>query len=154
MDHVDQAVLAKTYEQRDRRWVVAQQIWIVLVTFASSSARMPDGEKRLTYDALASDLGWIGRDRGMKVRSALSLVGMYCAINDLPMLNLLVVDPATGRPGTLALIPRENASLASIHRKALAFRWSSIRVPSPGAFRRINVQWNALAKHCNVEMLK
>lgn len=154
MPNIDQAVVAKTYAQDDRRWVVAQQIWMVLVGFAMTrNATHNAAEKTLSYDALASDLGWSGRDRAMKVRGALGLVGLYCAVNKLPMLNLLVVESSTGRPGSQAVIPHENADLASLHRRALAFRWASVRVPTPGAFRRINVQWSVLIAQANCEAL-
>ena len=57
----------------------------------------------------------------LNTRCPLGLVGLYCAVNGLPMISLLVVNKASNVPGIGAFIHPDSVSLIHEQNSALYF---------------------------------
>jgi len=149
---VDSAIVSKSFAANDRRWVKAQQTLVILLQFvAACRAQGQSGIRhRMTYEELAESLEWTGKMAAFNTRRPLGLVGLYCAVNGLPLLNLLVVNKASSVPGLGAFIYSDSVSLIHEQNAALYFQWSRIRVPTPGAFRRIDDDYENLMERVGV----
>lgn len=115
-----------TLEQR------AQQFWSVLV-FAARE------QKVISYSMLAQITGFFD-DPG----PVLYCIYCYCQQNDLPPLNALVVDAATGHPGDEC--PRDYREWSTQHSRIFVYDWLERPAPSEEMLQE------ALAKQEEVEM--
>ncbi|MGR3485091.1 MAG: hypothetical protein ACU0BF_07075 [Paracoccaceae bacterium] len=103
-------------------------------------------EGLISYGGLAIRLGLeVGASGTFSV--ALGHVARYCAINDLPALNSVVVNAKTGLPGDgVLLADYESAKREFQAVKAYSgeeeYRWTAIRSPSPTHFRKAHQQYS------------
>ena len=124
--------MVKHYERGDRVHVRSQQIWMILVAFVMNSESR---RNRLTYGQLANLMGYPDPRVGYTLGLPLGIVCKYCKINNLPLLNLIVVNQETLVPGTDGLV-RAGYSLQREQKEIFDEDWFQYRIPSTGAFRR------------------
>ena len=119
----------------DRLYVQAQQIWIILVSFVMSENREKDSRRTITYGELAEKMGkkssacrTLGRQLG--------IVGQLCVLNELPALNVVVVNQKTDQPGGGVVL--SNGKTVQEEQKAVMSKnWFELRVPTTGTFRQV-----------------
>lgn len=104
-----------TLEQR------AQQFWSVLV-FAAR-------EQKVISRAMLSRLTGFPDESG----SVMYYLHCYCKKHDLPSLNLLVIDPATGRPTDTC--SRDLRDLQAQQLRVFLYDWLSAPTPSEEMFK-------------------
>ncbi|MGN6486223.1 MAG: hypothetical protein ACTHLT_00195 [Devosia sp.] len=125
----------KWFGRGDPVYVRAQQVWLVLVGMIMNSDRKPKRPFVITYGDLAEAMG-MDRRAGITLPNALGIVGQYCAANDLPTLNSVVVNQETMVPGD-HVVTRKAKSWQQEQAEAMKTDWNQIRVPTTGAFRRV-----------------
>lgn len=141
------AIPAKFFIKGDALYVQAQQIWIILTGFVMMKAclsfdhkvkqKLPD---LIFYSELAQ---LMGRPGGQNMLSRqLGIVGHYCVLNDIPPLNIIVVNKDSGLPGDGAVL-REGCNVKSEMNAVTDFNWFNVRVPTIGAFRKVYDARNA-----------
>ena len=106
-----------TLEQR------AQQFWSVLI-FAAREQRV------ISYSMLAQITGC-----PEPPETVLYFIHCYCRQQQLPPLNVIVVDPATGRPGEE--IPRDLRDLSAQQSRVFVYDWLEQPVPSEEIFKDV-----------------
>ncbi len=115
-----------TLEQR------AQQFWSVLV-FAALE------QKVVSYSMLSQMTGFT-EDPAVVLYS----IYCYCKQYELPLLNVIVIDPATGRPGDE--FPRDLRDLSAQQSRVFLHDWLSHPAPSDEIFREIMQKEEELEK--------
>lgn len=123
----------KRFERGDRLYVQAQQVWLILVSFAMHATRKM---ATMTYGDLALAMGHDNARAGHTLARQLGIVGRYCIENDLPPLNVLVVNQQTNVPGSEVVL-RQGRSVREEQKAVLREDWFSVRVPTTGTFRQV-----------------
>ena len=135
----------------DQRHVQAQRIWLILTAHVMAERRirqlMDDGwiqlrkrprrlgEKLITYGELAESMQMKGkRNAGRNLGPPLGIVGEYCRLNNLPMLNSIVT-LRSGEPGSRVLV-RDGKTYHEEQHEVMETDWFAYRVPTTGAFRK------------------
>lgn len=131
---------AKWFRRGDRLHVQAQQIWLILTSMIMASERDPSNPFLVTYGQLAKVMGYEDARAGHTLGRQLGIVGNYCKMNDLPPLNVVVINKQTGQPGAEVVL-RRGESVASEQAAAMREDWFLIRVPTTGTFRQV---WAAM----------
>lgn len=133
-------VPAKYYQKGDALYVQAQQIWSILIGFVMMK-KYPVGDHRaanfydlITYSELADLMGRPGAQRTLSRQ--LGIVGHYCVMNDLPPLNIIVVNKDSELPGDGAVL-RKGRTVAEEMGAVGAFNWFDVRPPTVGALRKV-----------------
>lgn len=106
-----------TLEQR------AQQFWSVLV-FAAL-------EQKVISTSMLSQMTGFTEDPAI----VLYYIHSYCKQYQLPPLNVIVVDPATGRPGDE--FPRDLRDLSAQQSRVFLHNWLQHPAPSDAIFREV-----------------
>lgn len=101
----------------------AVQIWQILIGAAVR-------RQTVTYGQLAKIMGFGGAGVFGQMLYAIHL---YCDANDLPYLNAIVVNKATGEPGGEYPAPR--ASIPRTHARVWEYPWHAYYVPSQADLR-------------------
>ena len=114
--------MTKTFDSIRTREARAMQLWQILIGLAHN-------RQTITYKQLSALLHY----RGAGVfAQLLDPIMMYCKKNDLPPLTVLVVNEATGMPGTgLCTIQDLNEDREKVFRHD----WYGIYPPSEQEFR-------------------
>jgi len=89
----------------------------------------------MEYGKLARRMGY-SPNAGITLAYHLGVVGEYCKLGNLPCLNAIVVNKETGEPGG-GVVTRRGKTWQDEVREVLRFDWYSVRVPTPGTFRRM-----------------
>jgi hypothetical protein len=126
----------KRFRRGDRLHVQAQHIWLILVAFVMSWQRTRKGRSTMTYGELAQAMGYPDRQAGITLARQLGLVGEYCKMNDIPPLNVIVVNQGTGEPGA-GVVLRDGRSVRQEQSAVLKEDWFRFRVPTTGTFRKV-----------------
>jgi hypothetical protein len=113
----------------DRIWVRCHQIWNILVGQAVYEQR------RMEYGELAQRMGYSPK-AGITLAYHLGIIGEYCRLWDLPCLNTIVANRATGQPGD-GVVTRPGKSWRQEQRESLRFNWYSLRTPTTSTFRKV-----------------
>lgn len=132
----------KRYAPGDRLYVQAQQVWLILVAFVMECARNGGDSTTITYGELAERMGYPDRRADHTLSRQLGIVGAYCKMNDLPTLNSIVVNQATGMPGTDVVL-RDGYSVGKEQKAVHRENWFSLRIPSTGTLRKMWEELNA-----------
>ena len=131
----------RRYGPGDRLPVQAQRIWLILSGHVSGPANPPTQAARtVTYGELALRMGYADTRAGHMLSRQLGIVGHYCLMNDLPALNVMVVNATTNEPGgDVVLTPGRSfrEELRAIYRQD----WYAVGVPSTGTLRKV---WEAM----------
>jgi hypothetical protein len=115
-----------TLEQR------AQQAWSVL-TFAARE------QKVVSYSLLSQITEF-----PETASSVLHYIYCYCKQHHLPPLNVIVIDPATGRPGDECL--RDVRDLPAQQSRVFLYDWLNYPVPSDEMFKEAMVREEELER--------
>lgn len=126
----------KYFQRGDRLYVQAQQIWLILVSKIMSSSRNPNLPFKITYGEVAEAMGYPNRQAGHTIGRQLGIVGVYCKMNNLPPLNTIVVNQATGEPGDEVVV-RNGKTVVQEQRAVMKQDWYAVRVPTTGTFRKV-----------------
>lgn len=126
---------AKEFGTKNRVWVQAQQIWLVLVAHIMNSARDPANPSTITYGDLAEKIG-MSRRAGRTLGKALGIVGNYCKMNDLPTINSVVVRDDDKQPGDHVVL-RDGFLVADEQAGVMRQNWFLLRVPTTGTLRQV-----------------
>ena len=140
-------VKVKRYRRRgpqrrgDNQYVQAQQIWLILTAHVMAWQRPPTGlrphrrsDKLITYSELAERMG-MKKGAAQNVGRPVGIVGKYCLLNELPMLNTIVIKGEKRKPGHRVLV-RPGKTLLEEQREVVKEDWFAYRVPKAGAFRK------------------
>ena len=136
---------------RDRLYVQAQQIWLILVAFVMEGCdRDASRPPTITYGDLAMRMGYEDGRAGRTLSRQLGIINDYCVANQVPVLNSVVVTQSTGMPATELSFGYEDDGqiqpekalqrLMVEQKKVMAYDWFSVRVPTTGTFRKV---WEA-----------
>jgi hypothetical protein len=128
------------YKKGDRLYVQAQQIWLILAAFVSGPTRKANDDKTMRYGQLAERMGYADRRAGHMLSRQLGIIGEFCRLNDLPALNSVVVNQATGLPGEDVVV-REGRTVKQEQRDVMRQDWLQLGVPTTGTFRKV---WESL----------
>lgn len=126
----------KKFQEADRIYVRAQQIWLILVGNVMNSKRDKRNPYTITYGDLALLMGYTDRRVGHTLARHLGTVGEYCVMNKLPALNAIVVNEKTGVPGHDVVLTNGN-NWKEEQSAVMRQDWYSIRVPTTGTFRKV-----------------
>lgn len=127
----------KRFAAGDRLYVQAQQIWLILVAFVMEGNHSPTGgSKALTYGQVAKKMGYASPQAGHMLSRQLGIIGNFCVHNDIPPLNVIVVNQSTELPGDDVVL-RPGRSVKEEQKAVLAENWFRIRVPTTGTFRQV-----------------
>lgn len=146
----------KHFAQRDRLYVQAQQIWLILVGFVMYGCDRGAGRPpTITYGDVAIKMGYEDGRAGRTLSRQLGIINSYCVQNEVPVLNSIVVMQSTGLPATElslgyeddGLVEPETAlqRLMKEQRAVMDYDWFSVRVPTTGTFRKVWESLNAEA---------
>ncbi len=132
----------KRFARGDRLYVQAQQVWLILVSYAGVL------HKTIAYGELAEAMGYDPR-AGYTLGRHLGLVGEFCKANRLPLLNTIVVNQITGMPGDEVVVQgkRTPETIKKEQQSVLRYNWFSIRVPTTGTFRQTLNSIPSLRRH-------
>lgn len=131
---------SKHFGKGDALYVQAQQIWMILTGFVMAKKMpttkddTPNISDLIAYSELAELMGRPGG--GNMISRQLGIVGHYCVLNDLPPLNIIVVNKTSWTPGDGAVV-RKGRSVAEETKAVEAFDWFSVRPPTVGALRKV-----------------
>jgi hypothetical protein len=103
----------------------ARAIWVVLATRATDAASTTPA--KITYGDLAIAIGYPEKGAARAVKTALTLIGWYCAKHNLPALHALVVNHGTMEASDLVLPDGHTAN--SERTRVLAYNWRAIQPP-------------------------
>lgn len=121
--------MLRRYEDNPTRANRARQIWHVLVAQAYN-------RQTITYNQLAKLIGFKGAGT---MGQMLGCIWMFCDRNNLPRLNLLVVNSVTGVPGLGAEVADRDASfLPAAHAAIYSTNWYEIEPPTEDDLRESN----------------
>lgn len=90
----------------------------------------------MTYGDLALAMGHADARAGHTLGRQLGIVGRFCVENDLPPLNVIVVNKETEAPGSEVVL-RDGRTVREEQLAVLKEDWFSIRVPTTGTFRQV-----------------
>jgi len=126
------------YPTKKTRDIQAHQIWLILVGWVvlGCSGKMGEqkkGSRLITYGELAVLMGYTAQS-GVTLSKALAKIRNFCRQNNLPELNLIVVNFETGEPGDEAS-DADGKSIVAEQKKVLETNWFGIRQPPIRAFR-------------------
>lgn len=132
---------AKHFVKGDPLYVQAQQTWIILTGFVmmpkypvhDSNIRRKMHEL-IAYSELAELMGRPGAQNMLSRQ--LGIVGHYCVMNELPPLNIIVVNKVSELPGDGAVL-REGRTIKDEMSAVEKFNWFSVRPPTVGALRKV-----------------
>ena len=124
----------RRFSRGDRVYVQAQRVWLILTCWVMRNKRGV-GDLTFTYGDLAEAMG-MDRRAGITLNRALGIVGDLCVLNDLPALNTIVVNEATGVPGD-HVVTRPGRSYRQEQRAVFQEDWHTIRPPSTGTLRKV-----------------
>lgn len=138
---VDVPAPAKHFGKGDPLYVQAQQIWSILTGFVMVR-KYPVLDDRvrhqfcdlIAYAELAEIIGRPGSQNTLSRQ--LGIVGHYCVMNDLPPLNIIVVNKNSELPGDGAVL-RKGRTVHDEMRAVGEFNWFSVRPPTVGALRKV-----------------
>lgn len=132
----------KRFASGDRLYVQSQQIWLILVAFVMEGNHSTTlGSKTVTYGQIAKKMGYPTTQAGHMLSRQLGVIGHFCVHNDIPPLNVIVVNQATSLPGDDVVL-RPNRSVKEEQKAVLAEDWFRLRVPTTGTFRQV---WEAIS---------
>ncbi|MGR3794589.1 hypothetical protein [Vannielia sp. SX4] len=130
----------KTFGRGDPLYVQAQQIWLVLTGFSMmrTNPAIPERLRNelpelIHYDELAELMGKPGAQHTLNRQ--LGIVGHYCIDNDLPPLNVIVVNKDSELPGD-GVVSRDGQDILTEISAVNKFNWFGIRVPTIGTLRK------------------
>lgn len=126
----------KEFGLGDRVYVQAQSMWLILVAHVMCPERSGIRPRTITYGDLAVRMGYEDPRAGHTLSRALGIVGEYCKYNDLPPLNVLVVNEITKQPGDNVVV-RSGKTVSEEQRAVMKQNWFKIRVPTTGTFRQV-----------------
>ena len=129
----------RRFAKGDRLPVQAQRIWQILAAFVSSPMRKSNDPKTMTYGELALHMGYDTTQAGHVLGRQLGIIGQYCCLNDLPTLNSIVVNQATGAPGE-RVVNRDRFTWKEEQKLVHKQDWFALGTPTPGTFRKV---WEA-----------
>lgn len=132
----------KRFQPGDRLHVQAQQIWLILVAFVCCVDNKSRRNKTISYGELAIAMGRESVQAGHFLGRQLGIIGHYCVENELPPLNVIVINQETGTPGN-GVVLRPGRSVRDEQKEVFKENWFSIRVPTTGMFRKI---WDDIGK--------
>ena len=132
MEHIKESAVPriKSFGAGGRRFVQAQQVWLVLVAHVM---HLP--KETITYGELAEKMK-MSRLAGRTLNIPLGIVGEYCRVNNLPTLNSIVVNQETGVPGDHVVV-RNGRTYKDEQDEVAETDWFNYRVPTTGTFRRV-----------------
>ncbi|WP_146757596.1 hypothetical protein [Cereibacter johrii] len=144
----DEAIApAKFFGKGDPLYVQAQQMWGILTGFVMmKSYPVPEQKMRtnflelIAYSELAELMGRPG-SQNMLSRQ-LGILGHYCVMNDLPPLNIVVVNKISELPGDGAVL-RAGRTVKEEMLAVSSFNWFAVRPPTIGALRKVYDQCKA-----------
>ncbi len=122
----------KLFKRGDSIHIRAHQVWLILVAYAMFG-------KTLTYGELATKMGYDTGAARTTIKP-LAIIAKYCLDNDIPQLNAIVVTQATGLPGDEVIL-KGNETSSVAQQRVFRHDWFSLRVPSPGTFRKVWEEW-------------
>ena len=96
----------------------ALQAWMILIGCAKR-------RETITYKLLSIDM--FGHEAAGVLNDILGTIATYCDMNNLPQLNVLVVNSETGLPG--GSIPLDSNSIGPVTEKVFSFWWFNIVPP-------------------------
>lgn len=138
---VDVPAPAKHYQKGDPLYVQAQQIWCILTGFAMQRKYPFDDRgsqsgicELIAYGELAEIMGRPGG--GNMLGRQLGIVGRYCVMNNLPPLNIIVVNKNSELPGDGAVL-RSGRTIEDEMSAVASFDWFTVRPPTIGALRKV-----------------
>jgi hypothetical protein len=126
----------KRFKRGDRLYVQAQQIWVILVAIVMSARLNPRTSATITYGELAKLMGYPTKRAGHLLGRQLGIIGHFCAANNLPAMNVMVVDQQYGTPG-ISVFVRKGWTVAREQAAVKREDWFKIRVPTTGTFRQV-----------------
>jgi len=129
-------VSAKRFKQGDRLPVQAQRIWQILTAFVMFAPHGSRPRKVMPYGDLAVLMGYADRRAGHMLGRQLGIVGHFCVANDLPPLNTIVINEATGMPGDEVVV-RPGRTVKEEQKAVASQDWFEIRPPTTGTLRQI-----------------
>jgi hypothetical protein len=132
----------KYFGEGDPIYKQAQQIWVVLCGFAmmrkkltmkgfTAEQNIPD---RIFYSELTQLIGRPGAQRFLSYQ--LGLIAVYCAQNEIPHLNVLVVNKETNLPGG-GVIAESDKPIEEQIEDVLNFDWYAVKVPTLKALKKL-----------------
>ena len=130
----------RKYQRGDSIPKQAQQMWLVL---ASIAVLKPDhakytegwGPGLVTYGALAELMGK-PRRAGVTLTRQLGIIGKWCAENDLPALNAIVISKRWGGPGEDVVLSKSD-NVEEEQESVLEEDWFLIRPPTINQLRGV-----------------
>jgi hypothetical protein len=126
--------MAKQYPRPARRHEQALQAYIIISSFVAHGCSGRMGRVGIiTYGELAKLMGY-SVQAGRTLDVALGTIARYCLANELPLLNVMVVNAETGEPGDEVIL-RKETSLEEEQNTVGEFGWFAYRPPSMKAFR-------------------
>ena len=128
----------KTYGKGDRLEVQAQQIWLILSAYAMLRRPSSWPERRDSLLSYADLAELMGKDRkaGITLTRQLGIVGVYCIDQELPPLNVIVVNQDTGEPGAEVVLS-PGSSVEKDQRGVFQHDWFALRPPSIKALKDV-----------------
>lgn len=130
-------VALKEYARGQRIYVQAQQIWTVLGAWVRLTPRPgPDEPALIEYGQLATLMGYEDPRAGHTLGRGLGIVGHFCLENDLPALNVIVVDRRTQQPG-FGVVCSDGRSIFEEQMAVMNTDWFMFRPPTTGTLREV-----------------
>lgn len=130
---------AKQFSKGDRVYVQAQQVWLILAAHVMQAPRRVARPPLITYGEVAERMG-MDRRAGHTLGRQLGIVANFCISNNLPPLNVIVVNQTSHMPGD-DVIYRKSRKIPDEQRAVYDFDWFSVRIPTTGTFRKV---WEAM----------
>lgn len=157
MPQEDLRLKPKYYGLRDRVFVQAQQLWIILIAYVMTQNKLlvkqeewwqppfsPDKEQwegqTITYGDLAILMGHAEKRAAISLIRPLKIIGHFCEINDIPPLDCIVVGKGSGVPGGDLWSKEE---LVGLQKSVMDYPdWFLIRPPTTGTLRNV---WESMS---------
>lgn len=132
---------AKRFGKGDPLYVQAQQMWVILTGFVEMRKYpvLDEHIRRKFCDLIAySELAELMGRAGMQntLSRQLGILGRYCVMNNLPPLNIIVVNKDSELPGDGAVL-REGKTIQEEMKAVGEFNWFDVRPPTVGALRKV-----------------
>ena len=116
--------MVKLFSEQPTLYPRALQIWQILISKATN-------RQTLTYTELAKTMHLGGPFGPLSLKNYLDPVMSYCQVNNLPPLTIIVVNKATGEPGSgLSGLNNLNKDREAVFN----YDWFGIIPPTPTEF--------------------
>jgi alkylated DNA nucleotide flippase Atl1 len=124
--------ISKFDDGENRNWPHrAQQIWQILISYASN-------KQLITYGELAKIIGFKGSG---VLAHPLGHIMNYCQANDLPPLTSIVFNQTTGRPG-IGLTAIKSYEYLDLERlKVFKYNWYRLIPPTIEDYEAVGNDW-------------